>query len=114
MGGAGPLMQVIDVLGHHTDPAPVLQIHQGLMRRVRAGRKYLVTTAVVKIPHQVRITRPGLGRGHILDVDLFPEPTRVPERGQTTLSTDPGAGQHHHVLAQPEGRIAPFLPHNAS
>ena len=84
---AGPLVQVVDVLG---DDEQVVAEHgleprEGEMRRVRLGERHGVASRVVEVLHGVGIALERLGGRDVFDAMALPQPAGVAKRGHSAL-----------------------------
>ena len=88
-------MEIIHILGDQEQWAgpAALQLHQGAVRRVGRHLAEPAPAFVVKALHQRGVASEGLGRGHVLDPMLLPQPAIVSEGGKATLGGDAGPGE---------------------
>ena len=91
-------MQSIHILGDQGKVgAALLQLCQGKMAGVGAGLSYQTAAPVVPLPHQVRVSGEGLGRGQFRRVVLVPESVLAAKRGNARFGGDPRPRADHHV-----------------
>jgi hypothetical protein len=98
-GGAGALVQIVDVLGDDQQLAIERPVQPGQCRvgRVGRGRQHPGAAQVVEALDQRGIAGEGLWRGDILDPVLLPQSILGAERPEAALGADAGAGQDHDV-----------------
>ena len=101
MGG-----RIVDVLGDHGDSVALLKLRQQLMGPVRLGGGELAASVIVEPQHQLLIARKRLGRSHIVDAVLLPQPTVVPEGGETAFGAYARACQHYDMILH-QSKILP-------
>ena len=90
---AGRLVQAVDVLRHGEDAACVLllQPRQRVMGGVRPGIAKPPPAEIVEFVHAGRIAGEALGRCHLFEIELLPQPAFVAERAEPALGRKPGA-----------------------
>lgn len=76
--GAGPAVQLVDVLGDDHDPAallaqPGLTLGNGKVPRVRLRAPHDFPPVVVELPHPGRVVGKGPGSGQVLGLESRPE-----------------------------------------
>ena len=89
---AGPLVQVVDVLGDHEQVVaePALEVGEGAVGGVRLDGRERRPAGVVEPVHEHRLVVEALGRGHLFDPVALPQTVGVPERRDPALRGDPG------------------------
>ena len=92
LGGPGPLVEVVHVLGNHVHQIVFLQCGNGQVGGIGAGITQLLPALVVKVQHQRAVTVPALDGGHVVHIVLFPKASRVTEGGETAFGRYAGAG----------------------
>jgi len=97
-GRAGPLVEVIDILGHDLHIVALLEAGDGLVGRIGTRGKHLVPPLVVEFDDQGPVARQRLGRADILDPVVGPQAVRVAEGRQTAVGTHSGTGENHDSL----------------
>jgi len=102
---AGPVVQVINILGHQRHRAGMLLLQQG-KSKVRgigldARLLQLVTTLVVKTLHQRRIAGKGLRRGNILKPMVLPQAVGATKSADARFGGNAGASQDDNIHANP-------------
>ena len=116
--GAGPVMQVIDILGNQrkTVAQKLLETDQRLVSGVGLNGSQVGSAHIVEVLHQGWIRRVGLGCRHILDLILVPETAAVAKGGDAALGADPGAGQDGEPAAVTESLeyLLRFVLHSGS
>ena len=105
---AGPLVQIVDILGDERQAAapggePALEPRQRKMRRIRLCVPEVLPPRVIEGEHALRVAREGFGRRELHRVEPRPDPTAtlVAERAEPALGRDAGAGQHEECFDMP-------------
>ena len=99
-------MEAVDVLSHDRYSAScprgpiLLQSGECSVRRVglNIARYQLPPTGIVEIVYPGRVLREGLRCGHILEIYLGPDPTRIPKCVEAGFLGDAGACQNDDLL----------------
>ena len=96
---AGPLVQVVHVLGDDTyAPAGhLLKLGQGQVPGIRGHGAGLGAALVIEVQHQGRVAGKAFGRGHVLDAVLLPQPIGVAEGADAAFGRYAGAGKYYKV-----------------
>ena len=94
MPRAGRLVQPVDVLGdgEHAAMRPFEARERG-MRGVRLGQLQPAPAHVVELVHLDGVAGEALGRRHLLEVEMIPQPVLAAERAERALGREPGARQ---------------------
>ena len=92
--GAGPLVEVVNVLGDDVHVIVLLQARDGQVRGVGFRILQLFAALVVEIQHQFPVPVPPLDGGDVVHVILLPQAAGVAEGGEAALGADAGAGQY--------------------
>ena len=95
---AGPLVQVIDVLGDDLHVVAILQPGQGEVGGIGLGRPCLSAALVVEVDDQLGVAVEGLGRGHFLHAMTFPQAVAVTKGLEAAVGADAGAGEDDDAL----------------
>ena len=96
--GSGPLVQIVHVLGDYVHGIILFQRCYDFMGGIGLCVFKLAPTLVVKVQDQARIPYPAAVGGHILHVELLPEPAAVTECSKAAFCAYAGSGKHHYML----------------
>ncbi len=90
------LVQIVDVLGAQKQAVAqrLFEFCECEMRGIRLGLRGNRSAHGIELPHQSRITPPGMRRCDFLDPVVAPMAANSAERRDPTLGADPGPGQH--------------------
>jgi hypothetical protein len=102
VAAAGPLVQVVDVLGdqQHLPRMFGLQPREREVRRVRAGLRadQVAATLIVEAVHQCGVGGVTFRAGNILHPVLLPDPVGRPEGADAGLRRDARAGEDDDAI----------------
>ena len=108
--GAGPLVQVVDVLRAQEEGVaprrePALQPGQRRMGGIGRGGQGVAPAHVVEGVDGDGVGREGLGRGELGGIEARPQAVAVPEGPEPALGRNAGAGEDEdpHRRAAPQG-----------
>jgi hypothetical protein len=97
LAGAGTLVQIVDVLGHHQHLArpALLEQSQRLVGRVRLDRgvEQLAAALVIEALHDGVLAGEGFRRGDLLQLSPLPQAIGAAKAGQAGFDRDPRTGQ---------------------
>ena len=97
-GGAGTLVQVVDVLGNDAHVEALLEAHQLAVGLVGLGGEELAAALVVEVEHQGGVALVGFVGGHVLHAVALPEAVAVAEGGDSALGADARAGEYDYAF----------------
>ncbi len=101
IAAAGPLVQVVDVLGHDDDFARpfALELGQGKVGGVGGDARVGQSAApgVVELVNQVGVADEGFRRGDVLEADARPDPVGAAKGVEPGLLRNAGAGEDDDV-----------------
>ena len=105
--GAGPVVEVVHVLGHQQELARpgALELDEGVVRGIGLVGGEAPPPLVVEAVDQLRIPPEGLRGGNVLQAVALPQPVPIPEGAHAALRRDAGASQEHQPGIAGEGRV---------
>ena len=98
--GAGPLVQVVDILGAEEEAFAEtrLQVRESEVRGIRLGLLRGQTPRRVELPHKSCVALQRFGSADVLDAVAGPEAVGGAKGGQSTLRADAGAGEDEDAI----------------
>ena len=94
-GGAGTLMQVVDVLCHHAYLKALLELRYEAVSGVGLRLYQLPAQVVVEVRNKGRVGLPALGGGYFFNRVLLPQSARVAEGAEAAFGAHAGAGEEY-------------------
>mgnify|MGYP001099957363 CR=1 FL=1 len=105
IGTAAPLVQVVDVLGYNLNVKVFFQLGQSAVRGIGLCIGYVASSFIVKVEHHLRISAPGTGRCHIINIVTFPQTIRIAKSFQSAFSADTCPGEHDEFLFHDNSKV---------
>src|SRR5690349_557154 len=96
--GAGPLMQVVDILRDYRHIEALFKLDQDIVSLVRCYLKRSLPSLIIKLQDERSIACPSFRSGHILNPMAFPKASCIPKGRNAAFSADAGAGQDYNFL----------------
>ena len=95
---AGPLVQIIDILGNYLHVETLFQARNSAMARIRLLPEHLAAAHVVKIDDLRPIVAQRLGRTDIFDPVVGPQPVGIAESSQSAVGTHAGTRKNNDLF----------------
>ena len=96
---AGTAVQIIDVLRDHGEPGEEgFHSGEGLVTRIRPDVSYDRPPVRIPFPDKGRIPHKGFHARQLFRLEFAPDPIGTPERGDTALRRNAGAGERHYLV----------------
>ena len=96
VGASGPVVERVDVLRRDRPHVPVpLELCEREVPGVRHGRGEHRHARAVPAPHTQGVLAESVDRGHLVGIDLLPEPAGRAKVGDAALGAHPGAAEDH-------------------